>query len=155
MWPFSNQVEYATPPGVTPTVPPASSGGSSFGGSPTYVTPPGATGGTAGPAAPAPSFPPIIVDIACPAFATNGVTTADGSTVAVIPPVGATKYQVWFSPTPPDSAGEHDAVPFDTDGPSSGPIVGGEVQIAPRWTQLGNYAVTAGSVKAKLLVTFQ
>src|SRR5438045_2122119 len=92
MWPFSKQVKYSA--NAAPfTMQPSSSGKIciNLGGTPDYVPPPG-TGGGGTPS------PAIKVDIGCPALDSMGPSQADGPTVAVLAPAGATKYRVWFSP---------------------------------------------------------
>src|SRR5450432_1808762 len=103
MWPFSNQVQYVAAGGCP--APAMGTDSSGLGGTPIYVAPPatppppptGAGGGTTPPITPA-ALPSITVDIACPAFASTGSSLADGGTIAVLAPPGATQYRVWFSP---------------------------------------------------------
>jgi hypothetical protein len=120
----------------------------SFGGTPDYVPPP-PSGGPAG-------LPSIRADIGCPAFDSTGPSTADGPTVALLAPVGATRYRVWFSPTLVLSeAAERNAIPSGVDGAVMGAVTDGEAQITPTWIRLAPYPVSAGSVRATMLVTFE
>jgi hypothetical protein len=112
---------------------------------------------------PAPASMPtrVLVDVASPAIpvgtpgAGGGSLVADGATVIVAIPAGATSYRLSFTPAfPAVPGGNLIAVPFGVDGPAAGAIPAGASQLAitPTWARLDDVDVQVNSIKATLIV---
>lgn len=154
MWPF---------PGTPDYMPAASGSGSGsasaapvpcptvlgriFGSTPSYVPATGTTP-SAGP------FAPLAIEIFNPPIAATE-RIAQGPALAITPPLGASRYAVYFSPASPVGSGTaFDAAPLDTVEPSNGAIGASGITITPVWVRLNPYDVADKTVKAKLLITF-